>query len=213
MAVKVSAADVKALREMTGAGPLDCKNALVENDGDIEKAAEFLRQKGIAKAVKKLGKGRTMTEGKIEIYQHHDGRLGAMVEVNCETDFVARNEAFQKFAKELTLHVVNMNPLYINRADVPQELIDAEKESLKAMDDLEGKPDNIKEKIVEGRLEKWFQQIVLMEQEFLMDDSKTIEQLLKETVAELGESMQIGRFSRFELGNYGDEDTDEEGDE
>ncbi len=212
MAVKITAADVKALREMTGAGPLDCKNALVENGGDVEKAAEFLRQKGIAKAVKKLGKGRSMNEGKIEIYQHHDGRLGAMVEVNCETDFVAKNEGFQKFAKDVTLHIVNMNPLYINREDVPQELIDAEKTALMAMDDLEGKPDNIKEKIVDGRLEKWYQQIVLMEQEFLMDDSKTIDDLLKEAVAELGESIQIGRFSRFALGEYGDEE-DEAGDD
>lgn len=210
MPVKVTAKDVKDLREMTGAGPLDCKNALVENDGDVEKAAEFLRQKGMAKAIKKLGKGRTMNEGKIEIYQHHDNRLGAMVEVNCETDFVAATDGFQKFAREVTLHIVNMNPKYIKREDVPQELIDAERAALKVMDDLEGKPDEIKEKIIDGRLEKWFQEIVLMEQEFLMDDSKTVDQLLKETVADLGESIQIGRFARFELGNYGDDDEAED---
>ncbi|MGB7340166.1 MAG: translation elongation factor Ts [Phototrophicaceae bacterium] len=212
MAVKVSAADVKALRDMTGAGPLDCKNALVENDGDLEKAAEALRQKGIAKAVKKLGKGRTMNEGKVEIYQHHDGRLGAMVEINCETDFVAKNEAFQRFAKDVALHISSMKPEYISRADIPQADIDAQKVALSAMDDLDGKPDNIKEKIVEGRLEKWYQEKVLMEQEFLKDDSKTVGQLLEETVAELGESMQIGRFSRFALGEYGD-DAEEDGDE
>ena len=212
MAVKVKAADVKALRDMTGAGPLDCKNALVEADGDLEKAAEALRQKGIAKAVKKLGKGRTMNEGKVEIYQHHDGRLGAMVEVNCETDFVAKNEAFQKFVKDIALHISSMNPAYVKREDVPEDVVDAQKAALSAMDDLEGKPDNIKEKIVDGRLEKWYQDKVLMEQDFLKDDSKTIAQLLEETVAELGESMQIGRFSRFALGEYGDEQ-EEDGDE
>lgn len=212
MPVKVTAADVKALRAMTGAGPLDCKNALVETDGNIEKAAEFLRQKGIAKAVKKLGKGRTMNEGKVEIYQHHDGRLGAMVEINCETDFVAKNEAFQKFAKDVALHISSMAPLYINRADVPAEMVDVQREAQKAMEDLEGKPDNIKEKIVVGRLEKWYQQIVLMEQEFLKDDSKTVDELRLEVMAELGESIQIGRFSRFALGDYGN-DSDEENDE
>lgn len=211
MAVKISAKDVKALRDMTGVGPLKCKKALEETGGDLKAAAELLRQQGIAKAEKTLGKGRAMSEGKVEIYQHHDGRLGAMVEVNCETDFVAKNEAFQNFAKDIALHISSMNPLYINRDDVPQDVIDAEKEAQKAMDDLEGKPDNIKEKIVVGRLEKWFQTIVLMEQEFLKDDSKTIDDLLKETVAELGESIQIGRFSRFALGQYGDED--EAGDE
>lgn len=213
MAVKVTAADVKALRAMTGAGPLDCKNALVENDGDVEKAAEFLRQKGIAKAVKKLGKGRRMNEGKVEIYQHHDGRLGAMVEVNCETDFVAKNVGFQKFVKNVALHISSMAPLYVTREEVPEELIAEQREAQLAMEDLEGKPDNIKEKIVEGRLEKWYKDIVLMEQEFLIDDSKTIDDLLKEAVAELGESIQIGRFSRFELGKYGDDDEEGEDEE
>ena len=207
---KVSAADVKALRAMTGAGPLDCKKALEANDNDVEKAAEFLRQKGIASAVKKLGKGRTMNEGLIEIYRHHDGRLGVMVEVNCETDFVAATEGFQSFAKDIALHIVSMNPHYVNREDVPEDVVEAEKASLALLDDLEGKPDNIKEKIVTGRLEKWYQSIVLMEQEFLKDDSKTIDQLLKETVAELGESIQISRFSRFVLGDYGDNDASED---
>ncbi|MGJ3239380.1 MAG: translation elongation factor Ts [Anaerolineae bacterium] len=213
MAVKVTAADVKALREMTGAGPLDCKKALEENDGDVEKAAEFLRQKGMASAVKKLNKGRTMNEGKVEIYQHHDGRLGVIVEVNCETDFVAATDGFQSFAKDIALHISSMAPLYITRDDVPEDVVAGQRAAFAAMDDLEGKPDNIKEKIIEGRLDKWFQQVVLMEQEFLKDDSKTIDELLKETVAELGESIQIGRFSRFALGEYGDDESDEAGDE
>ena len=213
MAVKVTAADVKALRAMTGAGPLDCKNALVETDGNVEKAAEFLRQKGIAKAIKQIGKGRRMNEGKVEIYQHHDGRLGAMVEVNCETDFVAKNVAFQKFVKNVALHISSMAPLYVTREEVPEELVNEQRQAQLAMEDLEGKPDNIKEKIVEGRLEKWYKEIILMEQEFLIDDSKTIDDLLKEAVAELGESIQIGRFSRFELGKYGDDDEEGEDEE
>lgn len=213
MAVKVSAADVKALRDMTGAGPLDCKKALEANDNDLEKAAEFLRQKGIASAVKKLGKGRSMNEGLIEIYQHHDGRLGVIVEVNCETDFVASNDIFKTFAKDIALHISSMNPKYVTREDVPEDVVAAEREAQLAMEDLEGKPDNIKEKIVDGRLEKWYQKNILMEQEFLKDDSKTIDQLLKEVVAELGESIQISRFSRFVLGEHGDDDADEEGDE
>lgn len=207
---KVSAADVKALREMTGAGPLDCKKALEANDNDVEKAAEFLRQKGIASAVKKLGKGRTMNEGLIEIYQHHDGRLGVMVEVNCETDFVAATEGFRTFAKDIALHIVSMNPQYITREEVPEDVVQAEKDALAGMDDLDGKPDNIKEKIIDGRMEKWYQDRILLEQEFLKDDSKTIDQLLKETVAELGESIQISRFSRFVLGEYGNDDEAED---
>lgn len=208
---KVAAADVKKLREMTGAGPLDCKKALEENDGDLEKAADFLREKGIAKALKKLGKDRAMNEGMIEIYQHFNARLGVIVEVNCETDFVAATEGFKTFAKDIALHISSMNPEWVKREDVPEAVVQAEKEVLLRMDDLEGKPDNIKEKIVEGRLEKWYQERVLMEQEFLKDDSKTIQQLLEEAVAALGEKIQIARFSRFALGENDDED--ETGDE
>lgn len=208
------AQNVKALREMTGAGPLDCKKALQEHDNDLEKAAEALRQKGLASAKKKLGKDRDMNEGLIEVYQHHDGSLAVMVEVNCETDFVARNEAFKKFAKNLTLHISSMNPKYVKRDDVPDTLIQAERETLMGMDDLEGKPDDIKAKIVEGRLDKWYKDIVLMEQEFLLDDSKNIQQLLEETIAELGEKMQISRFARFKIGEYGEDgDNTEDGDD
>lgn len=205
------AQNVKALREMTGAGPLDCKKALQEHDNDLEKAAEALRQKGLASAKKKLGKDRDMNEGLIEVYQHHDGSLAVMVEVNCETDFVARNEAFKKFAKNLTLHISSMNPKYVKRDDVPDTLIQAERETLMGMDDLEGKPDDIKAKIVDGRLDKWYKDIVLMEQEFLLDDSKNIQQLLEETIAELGEKMQISRFARFKIGEYGDDEDGNDG--
>ncbi|MEM9953393.1 MAG: translation elongation factor Ts [Chloroflexota bacterium] len=211
MAIENLASKVKQLREMTGAGPLDCKKALEETNGDLDAAAEILRQKGIAAAVKKQGKDRTMNEGLVEIYSHHDGRLGAMVEVNCETDFVARNEIFQQFAKDIALHISSMAPQYVKRDDVPAEVIEAQREAQLAMDDLEGKPDNIKEKIVEGRVDKWLKSVVLMEQEFLKDDSKTINDLLLEVGGEIGEKIQIGRFSRFVLGDYGDEDeTDDE---
>jgi elongation factor Ts len=206
---EITAKMVKELREMTGAGPLDCKKALQENDGDVNKAADFLREKGIAKAKKKLGKGRTMTEGIVEIYQHFNKRIGVMVEVNCETDFVAATEAFQTFAKDVALHISSSKPLYITREEVPAEMVEAERKVQLARAIEEGKPENIAEKMVEGRLNKWFQEIVLMEQEFLKDDSKTIAQLLEETVAEIGESVQIGRFALFNLGEYGDEEGEE----
>jgi elongation factor Ts len=207
---KVSATDVKKLREMTGAGPLDCKKALEENDGDLDKAANFLREKGIASAQKKLGKDRTMNEGLVEVYQHFNKRLAVIVEVNCETDFVAATEGFQTFAKDIALHISSMQPEWVNREDVPAAIVQAEKEVLMRMDDLAGKPDNIKEKIVEGRLEKWYKERVLMEQEFLKDDSMTIQQLLEASVGQLGEKIQISRFSRFVLGESGDDETGDE---
>jgi elongation factor Ts len=202
MAVKVSAAQVKELREMTGAGPLDCKKALEEHDGDLQKAADYLREKGLAKAQKKLTRGRVMNEGIVETYQHFNGRLAVIVEVNCETDFVANTDQFKAFAKDVALHISSMKPEYVTRESIPASVFEAERAIQLKMEDLAGKPDNIKEKIVEGRLDKWYKEIVLMEQEFLKDDSKTIEQLLQETVAEVGESIQISRFARFELGGY-----------
>lgn len=204
---KVDIKLVKQVREMTGAGPLDAKNALQEHDGDLDKAVESLVQKGLAQANKKLGKDREMGEGLVGIYHHHDGRMGAMVEVNCETDFVARNEAFQKFAKNLAMHIATMKPIVVNREDLDEELVSEQRELLMGMDDLEGKPDNIKAKIVSGRLEKWYKDAVLMEQDFFFDDDKTVEEVLKETVAELGEKMQVARFARFAIG----ESTDDEG--
>jgi len=208
---QITAKMVKELREMTGAGPLDCKKALVETDGDLDKAADYLREKGIASAKKKLGKGRTMNEGVVEMYQHFNKRVGVIVEVNCETDFVANTDAFQTFAKDVALHISSMKPLYVTREEVPAEAVEAERKIQLARAIEEGKPENIAEKMVEGRLNKWFQEIVLMEQEFLKDDSKTINDLLEATVSEVGESIQIGRFSLFELGVYGDDE--EEGEE
>lgn len=195
----ITAQQVKDLREMTGAGPLDCKKALETTNGDVEKAAAFLREKGLAKAAKKLNAGRSMNEGLIESYLHFTKRLGVMVEVNCETDFVANTDAFKKFAKEVALHIANLNPQFVKRDDVPAELVESERQVLLARTLNEGKKPEVAEKIVAGRLDKFYQDIVLMEQPWLKDDSKTISQLLAETVAEVGESIEIRRFARFEI--------------
>lgn len=195
----ITAQQVKDLREMTGAGPLDCKKALESTNGDVEKAAAFLREKGLAKAAKKLNAGRSMNEGLIESYLHFTKRLGVMVEVNCETDFVANTDAFKKFAKEVALHIANLNPQYVKREDVPADLVESERQVLLARTLNEGKKPEVAEKIVAGRLDKFFQDIVLMEQPWLKDDSKNISQLLAETVAEVGESIEIRRFARFEI--------------
>jgi elongation factor Ts len=201
---EITAKMVKDLREATGAGPLDCKKALEQNDGDFTKAAEWLREKGIAKAAKKLGAGRTMNEGVIESYMHFTKRLGVMAEINCETDFVAATDAFQTFARDVVMHIANMAPAYVRREEVPQEIIEAEQTMqmriLKEDPKNTSKPDNILQKIIEGRMDKFYQELVLMEQPFLKDDSKTIADLLRETVSAVGESIEIRRFARFELG-------------
>lgn len=204
---EVTAQMVKDLRAATGAGPLDCKKALEANDGDMDKAVEFLREKGLAKAAKKLGAGRVMNEGVIQTYQHFNQRLGVMVEVNCETDFVANSDPFQEFARNVALHIANMAPEYVTRESVPEAVIQAERDLqmriLKEDEKNANKPSEILEKIIEGRMNKFFEEIVLMEQEFLMDDTKTVSEALSETVAKVGESMEIRRFARFALGEDG----------
>lgn len=212
---EVTAQMVKQLREATGAGPMDCKKALVETGGDMQKAVDWLRERGIARAAKKLGAGRTMNEGIIEIYQHFNKRMAVIVEVNCETDFVANTPTFRSFAKDLALHIANLAPQYLRREDVPQDVIEHEKgiqlRILQEDPKNASKPADILEKIVQGRMDKFYSDIVLMEQLFLKDDSKTIAQLLQAVVAEVGESIQISRFARFALGeNNADEG---EGDE
>ncbi len=203
----ITAQQVKDLREVTGAGPLDCKKALESTNGDMEKAIELLREKGLAKAAKKLGAGRTMNEGVIETYQHFNRRLGVIVEVNCETDFVANTDQFRAFAKDIALHVANLNPVYLRREDVPEAIVEAERSTQRRRALEEGKPEAVADKIVSGRMDKFFEEIVLFEQPFLKDDEKTIAQLLAETVASVGESIEIRRFARFALG----EDTAEAG--
>ncbi len=202
--MQITAQMVKDLREATGAGPLDCKKALEQNDGDIKKAIDYLREKGLARAAKKLGAGRTMNEGVIENYTHHNRRLGVMVEVNCETDFVANTEAFREFAHNIALHIANLSPEYVRREDVPQAVIAAEQEIQRRRAIEEGKPEAVAVKVAEGRMAKFYEEIVLLEQPYIMDDSKTISQLLSEVVAEVGESIEIRRFARFAVGENAD---------
>jgi elongation factor Ts len=206
--MQITAQMVKELREATGAGPLDCKKALEANDGDMQKAVDYLREKGLARAAKKLGAGRAMNEGVIETYLHFNRRLGVMVEVNCETDFVANTEQFRTFAKEIALHIANLKPEYVRREQVPEAVVQAEREIQRRRALEEGKPEAVVDKIVEGRMDKFYQELVLMEQPYLKDDSKTISQLLAETVAEVGESIEISRFACFELGGSSSENAE-----
>jgi len=189
---------VKELREKTGVGILDCKIALQESKGDIDKAIEILRKKGIAASERKAG--RITKEGIIESYIHPGEKLGAMVEVNCETDFVARNKNFRKFAKDITMHIAACNPLYIKRSDVPQEVIEKEREIYLAQLKDKNKPQKILDKIVEGKLEKFFSEFCLTEQPFVKDPEKTVEDVLKDNIFKLGENIVIKRFVRFRLG-------------
>ncbi len=205
--MEITAKMVKELREATGAGPLDCKKALTETNGDMQKAVDYLREKGIARANKKLGAGRTMNEGVIEVYQHFNKRMGVIVEVNCETDFVANTEAFRAFARDIALHIISLAPQYVRREDIPAEVIEHERAIQVARAIEEGKPAERAAQIAEGRLNKFFEEMCLMEQSFYKDEKKTIQQLLQETVAEVGESIEIRRFARYVLG----EDTQQDG--
>ncbi len=195
--MSISAQQVAELRAQTGAGMMDAKSVLEETGGDLEKAAELLRKKGIAKAAKKAD--RETKEGRVHAYIHSNGKLGAMVEVLCETDFVARNQAFVDFCNDLAMHVSASEPLYVSRADVPKEMIDKEQEIYRAEMAGQGKPADVIEKIIEGKLNKWFSDVVLLEQAFIKDEDKTIEEYLKEKIASLGENMQIRRFARFNI--------------
>lgn len=201
--MEITAQMVKELRERTGVGPLDCKKALEQFNGDMDKAANYLREKGLAKAVKKAG--RAANEGVIQTYQHHNGRLAVLVEVNCETDFVAKTAAFQNFARDVAMHIANLAPKYMTREDVPAEVMAAEREAQRKITLAEGKPEAVADKIVDGRMNKFFEDVVLMEQTFVKDDKITIEDLRKQVVAEVGENVVIRRFARFELGEVGDE--------
>jgi len=194
----ITAAMVKTLREMTGAGFNDCRTALQETGGDMDKAADYLRKKGIATAAKKAG--RSAEDGIIQTYMHHNGRLGVLVEVNSETDFVARNDSFKAFAKELALHIANLAPRYITREEIPAELAAKEREVLLARTIEEGKPANVAEKIVEGRMAKWYEELALMDQVWLHDDNKKVKEVLTDLIAEIKENIVIRRFARFALG-------------
>lgn len=194
----ITAAQVKELREKTGAGMMDCKKALQETDGDMEKATEFLRKKGLAAAEKKAG--RIAAEGLVEAYIHAGGKIGVLVEVNCETDFVAKTDDFKTFVRDIAMHIAATNPTYVRREDVPEHVVAKERENLKEQALAEGKPEHIVEKMVEGRLDKYFQEVCLVDQPFVKDPDMTVEQLVKEKIAKIGENISIRRFSRFGLG-------------
>jgi len=194
----VTAEMVKQLRERTGAGMMDCKKALTEANGDMEKAIEILREKGLAAAAKKSG--RIAAEGIVDSYIHGDGRIGVLVEVNIETDFAAKNEEFRRFVKDIAMQIAAAKPEYIRREDVPAHVIEKEKEILKAQALNEGKPEKVIERMVEGRLEKFYKEVCLLEQPWIRDPEKTIQQLLTEKIATIGENINIRRFARFERG-------------
>lgn len=196
--MEISAAQVRDLREKTGAGIMDCKKALSETNGDLEKAVDYLRQKGLAAASKKAG--RTATEGLVGSYIHAGGKIGVLVEVNCETDFVARNEEFQSLVRDIAMHIAAANPLYVSRDEISAELVEKEKEIFKAQALESGKPEKIIEKIIEGRVDKFCAEISLMEQSFVKNPDVTIEHLIKESIAKIGENISIRRFSRFHVG-------------
>jgi elongation factor Ts len=194
----VTAEMVKLLREATDAGVLDCKKALTENDGDFEKAADFLRKKGLAKAASKAT--RAANEGIIGEYMHSNNKMAALVRLNCETDFVARNETFQQLAREIAMQVAASRPLYVSREDVPAEEIAKEKEVYVAQMSESGKPAAVIERIVEGKLDKWFSEICLLEQTNIRNADVTIQQMLTDAIAKLGENIKIGGFSRLAIG-------------
>ncbi len=194
----ISATKVKELREKTGAGMMDCKQALTETGGDIEKATEYLREKGITKAAKKAG--RATSEGVIYSYIHPGDKLGTLVEINCETDFVARTDDFRALAKDIAMQVAAANPTAVRREDMPEDVVAKEKEIYKTQALNEGKPEKVVEKIVSGRLEKFYGEHCLLEQPFIKDQDRTITDLLNEVIAKLGENISIGRFVRFQIG-------------
>jgi elongation factor Ts len=189
---------VKDLREKTGVGMMDCKKALTETNGDMEKAIDYLREKGLAAAAKKAE--RIAAEGIVDSYIHANGRIGVLVEVNAETDFVARNQEFRDFVRDVAMQIAAANPQYISREEVPEDIISKEKEILKAQALNEGKPEKIIGKMVEGRIEKFYKEVCLLEQSWIKDPDKTINDLLVEKISAIGENINIRRFARFEKG-------------
>jgi elongation factor Ts len=198
MTVKITSQMVKELRDKTNAGMMDCKKALGETDGDMEKAVDLLRQKGLAVAAKRAD--RATSEGVIECYIHAGGKIGVMVEVGCETDFVAKTDDFKAFAKDIALHVAAINPLALTREEIPAELVEREKEIYVSQAKESGKPDNIIEKIVTGKIEKYLSENCLMDQKFVKNPDLTVQDLLNELIAKMGENISVKRFARFQIG-------------
>jgi len=195
---EVTSAMIKELRDKTQAGMVDCKKALIETEGDMDKAVEFLRKKGLASADKKMG--REVTEGVIASYIHNNNKLGVLVELKTMTDFVARNEDFQTLAKEIAMQIAAANPLYIKSEEIPADIIEKEKEIYREQMKTSGKPENVIEKIVEGKLTKYYSEVCLLEQEYIKDSSLKIKDLIKQKIAVFGENIEIGKFSRFQIG-------------
>jgi elongation factor Ts len=195
---EITAALVKELRERTGAGMMDCKKALAATEGDMDKAIDFLREKGLAAAAKKAG--RIAAEGLVESYIHGGGRIGVLVEVNCETDFVAKTDAFKALVKDIAMHIAAANPSYLRREEVPAAELEHEKMVLSEQARNEGKPEKIIEKMVTGRIEKYYKEVCLLEQPFVKDPDKTISDLITESIAKIGENIAIRRFTRYQLG-------------
>jgi elongation factor Ts len=193
----ISAAKVKELRERTGAGFMDCKNALVEADGDLDKATAILRERGLAAAAKKSS--RDAREGLVSSYIHTGGRVGVLIEVNCETDFVARTEEFQKLVRDLAVQVAGLAPLYVDEAAIPAELLEARRTELLADPATQKKPENVRPQIVDGQLKKWFAQVCLLDQPF-RDEDRTVRDLITEKIATIGENIVVRRFTRYALG-------------
>jgi elongation factor Ts len=196
--IEITTENVKALREKTGVGMMDCKKALIESNGDMEKAVDILRALGLAAAARRAG--RTAAEGVVDSYIHIGGKIGVLLEINCETDFVARNIEFQSFVKDIAMQIAASNPQYISREDVPDGIVEHEKEILKSQTLAEGKPEKVADKIVEGRLEKFFSEVCLIDQPFIKDPNKSIKDLLGEFCAKIGENIVIRRFTRYQLG-------------
>lgn len=196
--MEISAKLVQELRTATGAGMMDCKKALAESEGNLEKAVELLRKRGLATAAKKSG--RVTSEGLVASYIHGGGKLGVLIEVNCETDFVARTEQFQQLVKDISMHIAASNPIYLKREDVPADVIAKEREIYCAQLAESKKPENVIEKIIDGKLEKFFSEVCLNEQPFVKDPDRTVQQLVTDAIAKLGENLNIRRFVRFVLG-------------
>lgn len=205
---EITAKDVKELRELTGAGMMDCKKALADAAGDVDKACDILRTKGLADLAKRSSKA--TNEGIIDAYIHAGGRIGVLVEVNCETDFVSRNEQFRAFVHDLAIHIAAASPLYVRREDVPAEVVQHEVNIYKAQAADSGKPEPIQQKMAEGRLEKFYKEVCLMEQAFVKDPDISINELLGAQVAKLGENLKVSRFTRYVLGESGSKETEAE---
>ncbi|MDD2200856.1 MAG: translation elongation factor Ts [Firmicutes bacterium] len=196
--MEITASMVKELRERTGAGMMDCKKALVETGGDFDKAVIFLREKGLAAASKRAG--RETAEGVVDSYIHMGGRIGVLIEVNCETDFVAKTDQFRTLVRDLAMQVAASRPLYVSRDEVPGDVIEEERQIYRTQALNEGKPEKIADKIVEGRLDKFYQEICLLDQPFIREPEKLVEDLIRETIGLLGENITVRRFARFERG-------------